>query len=120
MATFAYCFLPCDDGEPRENSRYTTVADAGKELEVGRVRDADIFGCRKWRVVPIRQDRGPLISVTDADGTTRLSLGHARLSRCEQERRRDRRVAAVRSGARERMRLPPDRISSRRWRQSRR
>jgi hypothetical protein len=70
MAKVAYRFLPCDDdGRPRENSQYTTIADSGEALGVGSVLKAEIFGNAEWEVVEVRQDRGSFVSASDADGT---------------------------------------------------
>jgi hypothetical protein len=70
MGKLAYRFLPCDDeGRPRENSQYTTVAGDGEMLGIGSVVEAAIFGYEEWEVVEVRQDRGHLVSAFDADGT---------------------------------------------------
>lgn len=70
MGKIAYRFLPCgDDGAPRENSQYTTVADADERLGVGSVIDAELLGHRRWRVVEVRADQGAFVSAADTDGT---------------------------------------------------
>lgn len=75
MPKLAYRFLPCgDDGQPRENSAYTTIADAEEELGVGSVLMAEIFGYREWEVIEVREDSGSLISATEADGSP-LAIG---------------------------------------------
>ena len=69
MGKLAYRFQPCDDeGRPRENSRYTTVAGNGEVLGVGSVVEAAIFGYEEWEVVEVRQDRGSFVSAFDGDG----------------------------------------------------
>ena len=75
MPKLAYRFLPCDDdGQPRENTAYTTIPDAEEELGVGSVLTAEIFGYHEWEVIEVREDPGSLISATEADGTP-LAIG---------------------------------------------
>jgi hypothetical protein len=69
MPKVAYRFLPCgDDGSPRENSQLTLLRDESETIGVGSVIETDLLGYKKWQVIEVRTDSGPLISSTHADG----------------------------------------------------
>ncbi len=66
-ASRAYRFLPCDeDGNPRENSRYTTVTT--ERLDIGSTIEVALFGYTKWEVVELRAETGSLAGAWDKDG----------------------------------------------------
>ena len=75
MVKVAYRFLPCGrDGRPRESSQYTYVADAAEIFSTGSVIDSGVLGVKKWQVVEVREETGPLRGARDSDGSD-LALG---------------------------------------------
>jgi hypothetical protein len=63
----AYRFVPCDDeGQPRENSRYTTITT--ERLDVGSKIDAQLLGYSTWEVVELRAETRPLLGARDKLG----------------------------------------------------